>query len=301
MIINKIIEKIQIVNGIHGLIISSYNNYEETSFHGGFYYLEISHMFEEITLSNKYHYHNLLSVMMLGAWIYFGIKGSRLKNQEIKRKISIWIILGCLIQEIMDFMNRIFLDPNYIFSIQRDLPFLQFCQISFYFSLLCMFFTRKKINENKKYSRNQFLFDGAFLLGFSGAFQGIITPEFVNINNIMGVICIQLQHSLIILNLVWLMFAYDYRLKFKGVCLTYLLINLIAPFALFLNNLLGTNSAGDPANYFYVNELPKVDNVLLNFVSQHPSPDYILYIQPVFIIYFLLLYAPFALLNKIKK
>mgnify|MGYP005641089843 CR=1 FL=1 len=148
---------------------------------------------------------------------------------------------------------------------------------------------------------NQFLFDGAFLLGFSGAFQGIITPEFVNINNLIGVICIQLQHSLIILNLVWLMFAYDYRLKFKGVYLTYLLINLIAPFALFLNNLLGTNSVGDPANYFYVNELPKVDNFLLNFVSQHPSPDYILYIQPVFIIYFLLLYAPFALLNKIKK
>ena len=258
-------------------------------------------MFEEITISSKYHYHNLLSFIMLGAWIYFGIKGHRLKNQEIKRKFSIWIIMGCLIQESMDFMNRIFLDPNYIFSIQRDLPLLQFCQISFYFSLLCMVFTRKKINDNKKYSLNHFLFDSAFLLGFSGAFQGIITPEFVNINNIMGVMCIQLQHSLIMLNLIWLMSAYDYRLKFKGVYLTYILINLIAPLALFLNNLLGTNSAGYPANYFYVNELPKVNNFFLNFVSQHPSPDYILYIQPVFIIYFLLLYAPFALLNKIKK
>ena len=84
--------------------------------------------------------------------------------------------------------------------------------------------------KNKKgYSLNQFLFDSAFLLGFSGAFQGIITPAFVNINNLTGVICIQLQHSLIMLNLIWLMFAYDYRLKFKGVYLTYLLINLIAP------------------------------------------------------------------------
>ena len=107
-------------------------------------------MFEEIAISSKYHYHNLVSFIMLLAWIYFGIKGYRLKNQEIKRKISIWIIMGCLIQESMDFMNRIFLDPNYIFSIQQDLPLLQFCQISFYFSLLCMFFTRKKIYDNKR-------------------------------------------------------------------------------------------------------------------------------------------------------
>ena len=86
-----------------------------------------------------------------------------------------------------------------------------------------------------------------------------------------------------------------------GLCYTYLLINCIVPFALIINNILGTNSGGISANYFYVKELPKVDNYFLNFVSQHPSPDYILYIQPVFIIYFLLLYAPFALLNKIKK
>ena len=259
-------------------------------------------MFEEIAINSKYHYHNLVSFTMLGVWIYAGIKGYKLKSQKFKYDISIWIIIACLIQEFIDFINRIFLDSNYVFSIQQDLPLLQFCQISFYFSLLCIFIARKNINDNnKKYSINQFLFDGAFLLGFSGAFQGIITPEFVNINNLIGVICIQLQHSLIILNLVWLISAYSYRLKFKGLFLTYLLINLIAPFALFINNFLGTNSAGISANYFYVNELPKVDNFFLNFVSQYPSPDYILYIQPIFIIYFLLLYAPFIFINKLKK
>ena len=97
------------------------------------------------------------------------------------------------------------------------------------------------------------------------------------------------------------MFAYNYRLKFTGVCLTYLFINIIAPFALLLNNFLGINQAGFPANYFYVNELPIVDNFFLNFVSQYPSPDYILYIQPIFIIYFLLLYTPFFLIKKINK
>ena len=258
-------------------------------------------MFDELTINNKYFYHHIISAMMLVVWIYVGIKGYRMKDLMAKRSISILIILVCLIQEMIDFINRIFLDSNYLFSIQRDLPFLQFCQISFYFSLLCIFLSKKAIAEDGKYSSNQFLFDCSFLLGFSGAFQGIITPDFLNINNLLGVICIQLQHSLIILNLIWLMSAYGYKLKFKGVCLTYLFINIIAPFALWFNKLLGKNTEGNPANYFYVNELPKVDNFFLNFVSQYPSPDYILYIQPIFIIYFLGLYFPFMLFNKLKN
>jgi len=258
-------------------------------------------MFEEITIESKYYYHNLVSLMMLGMWIYIGVKGYNLKNEILKHRLSVWIIACCLIQESIDFMNRIFLDPNYTFSIQRDIPFLQFCQLSFYFSLLCIFLTKKNVTATGSYSINQFLFDSAFLLGFSGAFQGILTPDFFNINNIVGVICIQLQHSLIILNIIWLICAYNYKLKFKGICLTYFLINLIAPFALLLNNFLGTNSVGDSSNYFYVNELPKVDNFFLNFVSQYPSPDYILYIQPIFIIYFFSLYIPFLLFNTFKK
>ena len=97
------------------------------------------------------------------------------------------------------------------------------------------------------------------------------------------------------------MTAYNYRLRFKGVYLTYLFINIIAPLAFVFNHFLGDNINGDPANYFYVIELPKVDTIFLNFVSQYPSPEYILYIQPVFILYFLMLYIPFGIWNKIKK
>ena len=75
-----------------------------------------------------------------------------------------------------------------------------------------------------------------------------------------------------------------------------MLINILAISALLINNLLG-----DPANYFYVNELPKVNNFFLNYVSQYPSPDYIFYIQPIFIIYFLTLYLPFILIDRFKK
>ncbi len=254
-------------------------------------------MFAELPTDSKFFYHNMLSIIMVFIWIYFGYKGYKLRNTKALQSLSKWIIVFCLVQEILDFSNRIFLDPSYTFSIQRDLPFLQFCQVSFYFSLACIYLSR--YNKNKL---NQFLFDCSFLLGLSGAFQAIITPEFsdLNINNFIGVVCIQLQHSLIILNIIWLMCGYNYRLTFRGLCYTYLFINIIAPIALLINFILGTNSNGEIANYFYVNQLPPVDNFFLNFVSQYPSPDYILYIQPVFIIYFLILYLPFLVINKFK-
>ena len=100
-------------------------------------------MFDELAINNKYFYHHIISVIMLVIWIYIGIKGYRIKDFTVRRNISILIIAVCLIQEIIDFINRIFLDSNYLFSIQRDLPFLQFCQISFYFSLLCIFLSKK--------------------------------------------------------------------------------------------------------------------------------------------------------------
>jgi len=255
-------------------------------------------MFEELNLSQKFYYHNLVSIIMLLLWILIGFKGYQLRNHKNILFTSNWIIIICLIQEALDYINRLYLDLNYTFSVQRDLPFLQFCQISFYFSLICIVLSKKIKFEKTKFT--QFLFDCAFLLGFSGALQGIITPDFDYINNMIGVICIQLQHSLIILNLIWLIIMYNYTLTFKGVVYTYLFINIIAPFALLLNKLLGTNSDGISANYFYVNELPKVDNYFLNIIAHHPSPDYILYIQPVFILYFIVLYLFFMAINLLK-
>tara|TARA_B100000945_G_scaffold318261_1_gene322733 strand:- start:3488 stop:4273 length:786 start_codon:yes stop_codon:yes gene_type:complete len=255
-------------------------------------------MFEELNLSQKFYYHNFISIIMLLFWIFIGFKGYRLKNHQKILFTSNWIIIICLIQESLDFINRLYLDQNYTFSIHRDLPFLQFCQISFYFSLICIFLSKNIRFKKNKYT--QFLFDCAFLLGFSGALQGIITPDFEYINNMIGVICIQLQHSLIILNIIWLIIMYNYKLTFKGVIYTYLFINIIAPFALLLNKLLGTNSDGLSANYFYVNELPKADNYFLNIIAHHPSPDYILYIQPIFILYFIALYFLFLAINILK-
>ena len=116
-------------------------------------------MFEEITLNSKYYYHNMISIIMVFVWIIFAFKGYKSTDEKFKYRVSIWIIGFCLIQEVIDFINRIFLDSVYTFSIQRDLPFLQFCQISFYFTLICLFLSNKTLSNNGKYSVNHFFYN----------------------------------------------------------------------------------------------------------------------------------------------
>ena len=257
-------------------------------------------MLHKLTSTDAWNYHVMISWIMVALWVLFSFLGYYFnKNKKINdiNKISIVLIIFSISQEVLDYLNRIFLDPNYMVSWQKDLPF-HFCHIAFYFSVIVIY-NKVKNSSNTKKDSNQliFLFESAYLLGLSGALQGIFTPDFENIHNFIGILCGQLQHSLIILNVFWLMFAYDMRLRFKGAIYTYLFVNLITPIAILLNYILGKNSNGDSANYLYVMELPKVDNVLVNFVSDKPFPDFIFYIQPLIIIYILILYIPFFIIK----
>lgn len=96
-------------------------------------------MFEEISLNSKYYYHDIISCFMLLVWVYIAYKGYKSKNDKLTYKISSLIIIICLIQESIDYINRIFLDSNYLFSVQRDLPFLHFCKLVFIFQFFVYF------------------------------------------------------------------------------------------------------------------------------------------------------------------
>lgn len=252
-------------------------------------------MFHQITLDQASEYHAVISWIMYFFIILFSFLGYYLnKNyQETNyiKNISICLIIFCISQEALDHLNRFFLDSNYVMSWQRDLP-IHFCHIAFYFSLIVIYYQIKQ-DRIKKY--HHFLFCSSYLLGLTGALQGILTPDFTNINNFTAVLSGQLQHSLIILNVFWLIFAYKMKPDFIGVIYTYLFINLIAPIAILINSLLGSNTKGDFSNYLYVMELPKVDNFLVNMIAQHPFPNFILYAQPLIIIYLIILYLPFSL------
>ena len=264
-------------------------------------------MFEKLPLDKSWEFHNNFSLLMFIIIVLLTLTGYYLQKRNhlsLIKNISLFIIMFCFFQEIIDYVHRAFLDPSYSISWQKDLP-LHFCHIAFYFSLLAIFLKfRSKSNNNDmsiKSIRIQFLFDVSFLLGMTGALQGIFTPDFKHIHNYVGIICAQLQHSLIILNVFWLMSAYKMRLQFHGLIYTYIFINLIIPFAIMINTFLGTSFSGDFANYLYVMQLPNVDNFLLDFVIDKSFPNFLLYVQPLIIMYILILYVPFFVINRFKK
>ena len=231
-----------------------------------------------------YYFHNLLTSIMIGIWILFSFIGYKLKNKVIITKISYGLIGFSIIQEIIDYINRIYLDELYILSLSTDLP-LQFCSIGYYFSVFGIIM----VVSNKKYNIKfeQFIFDCAYVLGFGGALQAMITVDLTGINNMIGSFALNWQHSIIILNVLWLIFAYNKRFNLRGVFNAFIFINLaIIPVGI-INYLLS-------ANYMFICFPPSVNNPLL--IGQWPT--YLIILEFIYFIYILILYIPFKLLNK---
>jgi hypothetical integral membrane protein (TIGR02206 family) len=221
---------------------------------------------------------------MIGIWILFSFIGYKLKNKVIITKISYGLIGFSIIQEIIDYINRIYLDELYILSLSADLP-LQFCSIGYYFSVFGIIM----VVSNKKYNIKfeQFIFDCAYVLGFGGALQAMITVDLTGINNMIGSFALNWQHSIIILNVLWLIFAYNKRFNLRGVFNAFIFINLaIIPVGI-INYLLS-------ANYMFICFPPNVNNPLL--IGQWPT--YLIVLEFIYFIYILILYIPFKLLNK---
>jgi len=231
-----------------------------------------------------YYFHNLLTSIMIGIWILFSFIGYKLKNKVIITKISYGLIGFSIIQEIIDYINRIYLDELYILSLSTDLP-LQLCSIGYYFSVFGIIM----VVSNKKYNIKfeQFIFDCAYVLGFGGALQAMITVDLTGINNMIGSFALNWQHSIIILNVLWLIFAYNKRFNLRGVFNAFIFINLaIIPVGI-INYLLS-------ANYMFICFPPNVNNPLL--IGQWPT--YLIILEFIYFIYILILYIPFKLLNK---
>ena len=231
-----------------------------------------------------YYFHNLLTFIMIGVWIIFSFIGYKLKNQKTITKISYGLIGFSILQEIMDYTNRIFLDELYVISLSTDLP-LQFCSIGYYFSIIGIIMSVSEKKYNIKFE--QFIFDCAYVLGFGGALQAMITVDLTGINNMIGSFALNWQHSIIILNVLWLIFAYNKRFNLRGVLNAFIFMNLaIIPVGI-INYFLS-------ANYMFICSPPNVNNPLL--IGDWPI--YLIILEFVYFLYILILYLPFKLLHK---
>ncbi len=231
-----------------------------------------------------YYYHNSLTLFMLGVWMIFSYIGYSFNKRPIIHKISYGLIIFSILQEILDYINRIYLDELYTLSFASDLP-LQFCSIGYYFSLIGLVMAVVEHKYNKKIE--QFIFDCAYVLGFGGALQALITVDLTGINNMIGSFALNWQHSIIILNVLWLIFAYNKHFHLKGIFSAFLFINLvIIPIGL-TNYLLGSN-------YMFLCQPPAVNSSLI--IGQWPV--YLIISEFIYFVYIFMLYLPFRWFSK---
>ena len=103
-------------------------------------------------------------------------------------------------------------------------------------------------------------------------------------------IALNLQHSIIVLNLVWLIFCFGLKLELKGIFIAFIFLNLLASIIGVINYFLNSN-------YMFLCSPPKVDNILIS----GGWPFYIINIELFFIVMGYLLYLPFKVVNILKR
>ena len=223
--------------------------------------------------------HNKITYFIFFFWILICFLGYYLNNDRLKKNITIFLISISFLQEIFDYINRFILNDIYAgtISIQKDLQ-LQLCHFAYWLSVLCL------ISQIYNSKHKQFYFNCSYFLGFSGAFQGILTVDLTGIYTFTDMLTLHLQHSLIILNVLWLIFAYNYRFTKKAVLQAFFFTNVLVIIVGFINYMLDSN-------YMFLCNPPNVNNFLLVGVW----PYYLLVLELVFFIYGYILYLPFKL------
>ena len=84
-----------------------------------------------------YYLHDLLTYIMIGLCLIISYAGYKIKDPTLKIQISLVIIKFCVTQEILDYLNRIFFDELYNFSLGTDYP-CNFVLLVFIFQYLVL-------------------------------------------------------------------------------------------------------------------------------------------------------------------
>ena len=158
-----------------------------------------------------YHYHYLITYSMILIWGLFGILGFFIQSKKNIIKITYFLIGISAFQEIFDYTNRFFINDLYKVSIITDLP-LQLCHVAYWFSVICLIMSV----SYKTYKYKNYFFSCAYIFGFA-AFQGILTVDLTGLYTFGDILALHLQHSIIILNIIWLIIVFRFKLNVRGI------------------------------------------------------------------------------------
>ena len=161
--------------------------------------------------------------------------------------------------------------------VKKNLP-LHICGVAVYLVVFVLF------------TRRQFAYEVAFFWGLAGTLQAIITPNIIFGWPSYNFVQFFVGHGGIVVAVLFATWALKMRPRLRSVFYTWLLSNLCVA-------AIGTVNLLLDANYMFLCRPPVGDSPFFFL----PWPWYILFLEPIGLALFLLLYLPFPIADRIRR
>lgn len=162
-----------------------------------------------------------------------------------------------------------------IYNVKDTLP-LELCTISLYMCVVMLIW------------RSRAIFQIVYFTGIGGALQALLTPVLYYDFPHYRFIEFFAAHIAIMLAVLYMVWVEGYRPTLKSIAITMGFLNVLAGVVYVINTITG-------GNYMFVSRKPDTPS-LLDLLGPHPW--YILSLEVVAVVLFLLLYLPFAWKRK---
>ncbi|WP_332693038.1 TIGR02206 family membrane protein [Halalkalibacter lacteus] len=215
-------------------------------------------------------------IFTLILFLVFVILLYSLRHFSRMKRFGRWIlVLSLAISELSLLLWGISVE---LWDIRFNLP-LQLCTISLY---LCMYMLVFK---------SYFVFEIVYFFGLAGALQALITPDLFYTFPHFRFLHFFIAHFAIILAILYMVWVEKFTVSARSISKSMLVLNVFALMAFLVNQATG-------ANYMFLARKPP--NVsILDYLG--PYPWYILSLELLAFIMFLLLYFPFFIQKALTK
>lgn len=193
----------------------------------------------------------------------------KLRNETIGYRFAIILAVIISAQQILLYIWYAYSGE---WSVSWTLP-IQLCDMSIFLSVLVLT------------TKNKYLSELLYFWGLGGATQAILTPDMGN-HTFPHFVFYQFftGHGLIVLTCLFIILVNRFRPTLKSVVRTFIITNLYAAVIIPINSLTG-------GNYLFLRYKPQSGS-MMDLLG--PWPWYVLWLEAVAIIFFFLLYLPFA-------
>ena len=209
-----------------------------------------------------------LFILLIGNLLFLFIL-AKIRNQKIRDLFRVLLGISGLIHFTSFLVWSIWVG---YFTFQDSLP-LHLCDIT---ALLACFML---------FTRNRLLFEVTYFCGIGGALMALLTPDITQSFPHFVFINFFLAHSTIITSTLWMIVIEKYEITLHSLVKTVIVTNAYMLVIAVFNLLTGSN-------YLYICRKPG-NHSLFDFLG--PWPWYVLSLEMVGTVIFLILYSPFAL------